>query len=82
MKPKPHKCHFVGSNNKKFEIEQINNSTCEKVLGSEIDAKNFFNAHIDDICKKAERKLHALCIITPYSLIWTLIRKRYKKMFF
>ena len=44
----------------------INNSTHERLLGVKIDSKLSFNTHIDDICKKASLKLHALSRITPH----------------
>ena len=38
----------------------IKNSSCEKVLGINFDYKLKFMNHIEDICKKASRKLNAL----------------------
>ena len=65
MKAKPHKCHFVGSSNKKVyvivEIEQIINSTCEKPLGSKIDAKLYF-IHISTIFAKQPDRNYMLCV--------------------
>ena len=42
------------------ENNQITNSKCEKLLGIKIDHKLTFNAHIDEICKKAGQKMNAL----------------------
>ena len=53
----------------KFDQNQIiNNSKCEKFLGVKFDYKlAFFNAHIDDICKKTGLKLNASSRIRPYN---------------
>ena len=48
------------------ENQIIDNSKCEKLLGVKFDYKLTFNAHIDDICKKAGLKLNALSRIAPY----------------
>ena len=48
------------------ENQIIDNSTCEKPFGVKFDYKLTFNAHIDDICKKAKLKLNALSRIAPY----------------
>ena len=44
----------------------INNSSCEKLLGVKLDNKISFDEHITNLCKKGNRKLHALSRITPY----------------
>ena len=49
------------------ENQIIDTSTCEKLLGVIFDQKLTFNAHIDDICKKAGLKLNALSRIAPKS---------------
>ena len=44
----------------------IKNSECEKLLGVKFDTKLTFEKHINDICRKASRKIYALARITPY----------------
>ena len=55
---------FIASERKDLVINvennQITNSKCEKLLGIKIDHKLTFNAHIDEICKKAGQKMNAL----------------------
>ena len=43
----------------------IDNSECEKLLG----VKKYFNNHISDLCKKANRKISALARVTPFMVI-------------
>ena len=70
MKANPDKCHFICSTNDTVNLiveNQItDNSKCEKSLGVKFDYKLTFNAHIDEICKKAGLKLNALSRIAPY----------------
>ena len=70
MKANPDKCHFICSTDDKVNItvenQKICNSPCEKLLGVRFDSKLTFDAHINDICKKAGLKLNALAKITPY----------------
>ena len=70
MKANPDKCHFICSTDDKVNItvenQKICNSPCEKLLGVRFDSKLTFDAHINDICKKAGLKLNALARITPY----------------
>ena len=70
MKANPDKCQFICSTNDTVNLiveNQIaDNSKCEKLLGVKFDYKLTFNAHIDDICKKAALKLNALSRIAPY----------------
>ena len=42
------------------------NSSCEKMLGIDFDYKLKFMNHIDEIYKKALRKLNTLARIAPY----------------
>ena len=42
---------------------RINNSECEKLLGTKIDCKLSFEDHIRNICKKAGAKLNALSTV-------------------
>ena len=64
MKANPGKCHFITSESKGLVINvknnQITNSMCGKLLGIKMDHKLIFNAHIDEICKKAGQKMNAL----------------------
>ena len=70
MKANPDKCHFITSESKDLVINvennQITNSKCEKLLGIKIDHKLTFNAHIEEICKKAGQKINALSKVIPY----------------
>ena len=70
MKTNPDKCHFICSTDDKVNIilenQKMCNSPCEKLLGVRFDSKLTFDAHINDICKKAGLKLNALARITPY----------------
>ena len=70
MKANPGKCHFICSTDDKVNItvenQKMCNSPCEKLLGVRFDSKLTFDAHINDICKKAGLKLNALARITPY----------------
>ena len=69
MKPNPVKCHYITSERKDLVItvenNQITNSKCQKLLGIKTDYKLTFNAHIDDICKKAGQKLNILSKVIP-----------------
>ena len=44
----------------------IENSTCGKLFGVKIDNKLRFNEHLDEIIKKASRKVSALSMIFPF----------------
>ena len=50
----------------KLENIEIENSNCERLLGVKIDSKLNFKEHLDEIIKKASRKIIALSCITPY----------------
>ena len=54
----------------------IKNSSCEKMLGINFDYKLKFTNHIEQIFKKASRKLNTLARIAPYMGI----RKQYTLM--
>ena len=64
------KCHVLlnsqGPNTIKIGNLCIKNSTYEKMLGINFDYKLKFTNHIDEICKKASRKLNALARIAPH----------------
>ena len=70
VKANTEKYHFICSTDDKVNIivenQKICNSPCEKLLGVRFDSKLTFDAHINDICKKAGLKLNALARITPY----------------
>ena len=70
MKANPDKCHYICSTNDTVNLivenQIIDNSKSKKLLGVNFDYKLTFNAHIDDICKKAGLKLNALSGIAPY----------------
>ena len=69
MKANADKCHLLTSSNKESNICIDNNinSKCGKLLGVKIHQKLNFNAHINDICKKAGQKLSAFSRITLYT---------------
>ena len=64
MKLNTDKCHLLL--NTKIGNFNIKNSFSEKLLGITFDCKLKFGNHIEDICKKATRKLNALSRIVPY----------------
>ena len=70
MKLNTDKCHVLlnsqGPNTIKIGNLCLKNSSCEKMLGINFDYKLKFTNHIDEICKKASRKLNALARIAPY----------------
>ena len=70
MKANPDKFHFICSIDDKVntiaENQKICKSACEKLLGVRFDSKLTFEAHINDICKKAGLVLNALGRITSY----------------
>ena len=44
----------------------IKNSDNEKLLGVTVDTNLNFNCHLENILKKAGKKVHAIARITPY----------------
>ena len=70
MKLNTDKCHLLlntqDQNFLKIGNFNIKNSFSEKLLGITFDCKLKFSNHIEDICKKATRKLNALSRIVPY----------------
>ena len=70
MKSNAGKCHLLLSTNNASNIKigniDINNSTCEKLLGAKFDYKLTFDDHISELCKKASRKILTLARVTPY----------------
>ena len=70
MKANADKCHLLVSSNEsctaKIEDFSIKNSTEEKLLGVKFDSNLSFENHVTSLCKKANRKLHALARISHY----------------
>ena len=70
MKTNDDKCHLIVSTTEATEIQigdySIKNSDNEKLLGVYIDNKLNFDYHVDQLCKKASKKLRALARVTPY----------------
>ena len=64
------KCYLLINENCKKEIKIarniIENNKCKNLLGIKIDCKLIFKKHVEDICKRAGSKIHALARITPY----------------
>ena len=74
MKANHDKCYLLMSTLTPISIKVkdyiIKNSDNEKLLGAIVDAnlKNF-NCHLENILKKASKKVHVLARITPYMSI-------------
>ena len=53
---------------KKIELkgEVINNTEVQKLLGVHIDYKLKFDAHIETLCTKVRKKLHAIARVIKY----------------
>ena len=72
MKLNREKCHFMvfgdQSNDLTLQIETIPvvESRAQKLLGITVDKKLTFKTHVESLCKKANRKLHALSRISCY----------------
>ena len=70
MKSNADKCHLLVSTNFAINIKMgntdINNSTCEKLLGVKFDYKLSFDDHISELSKETSRKIHALARLTSY----------------
>ena len=45
---------------------EIEKSNCKRLLGIKIDSKLNFKEHLDQIIKKASRKISTLCGIASY----------------
>ena len=73
MKAKHDKCHPLMSTLTPISIKVkdyiIKNSDNEKLLGVTVDANLNFNCHLENILKKASKKVHVLARITPYMSI-------------
>ena len=70
MKLNTDQCHLLlntqNQNFLKIGNFNIKNSFSEKLLGITFDCKLKFSNHVEDICKKATRKLNDLSRIVPY----------------
>ena len=59
-KSNPDKCHLLVSSCEKIKMQivdfEIENSTCEKLLGVHFDNRLTFDYHISGLCKKAGKK--------------------------
>ena len=66
------KCHLTAFGDKNTEITikignlEIEESDCEKLLGIAFDRKLNFKKHTEDICRKANQKIHALARLSNY----------------
>ena len=64
MKANHDKSHLLLSSREDVNIQianvTIKSSTSKKLLGVTIDNKLIFDKHVDNICKKASRKLNTL----------------------
>ena len=69
MKSNTDKCHLIIVNDQDNDIkignDMITSKTSVKLLGV-IGNKLNFNKHVDNICKKANNKLHALARTAKY----------------
>ena len=50
----------------KQQFSTIDESEYEKLLGINFDKKLSFRKHVEDLCKKASQKLHALAPLSAY----------------
>ena len=70
MKANKDNCHLVIRNNEKVTMKIVNieieNTSSEKLLGIIIDSKLDFIEDLEEIIKKASRKVNLLSQITPY----------------
>ena len=64
MKTTPDKCHLLSDNRCKKRIKigdfATESSTQVKLSGIAIDNDRKFVAHVENLCKNASRKMHAL----------------------
>ena len=64
--------------------ERVKCSKCEQLLGIKIDNKLKLNAQVEELCKKASRKMHSLARVTPYMTVSkkrTLLNAFFKSQF-
>ena len=90
MKMNKEKCHFLVTGHKYEQLyvnmgkNQIWESTSEKILGVQIDAKLKFDKHVDDLLKVAGRKLTIIArmsIILSFSKLRLLIKSFFDSQF-
>ena len=95
MKMNKEKCHFLVTGHKYEQLNvnmgknQIWESTSEKILGVQIDAKLKFDKHVDYLLKVAGRKLTGrkltivarMSIILPFSKLRLLIKSFFDSQF-
>ena len=65
------KCYLIlvsNDENKKIELngEVVNNTQVQKLLGVHTDYELKFDTHVETLCKKMGRKLHALARVIKY----------------
>ena len=72
LKLNDEKCHLMvfGDKNTKTTIKignsEIKESDCEKLLRITFDNKLNFKKHLEDLCRKANQKIHALARLSNY----------------
>ena len=73
MKANPDKWRLLISSTSQSELKignvTIKSSTCEKLLEIKIDNKLRLNSHLEGLCKKSSRKMHALARVTSYMAV-------------
>ena len=64
------KCHFLVSTSQEVSLNINNfktkNNDSEKLLDVKFDSKLRFHQYITDLCRGANRKIHALARVTPF----------------
>ena len=70
MKSNPDKCHLLVSSCEKIKMEignfEIENKTCEKLLGVYFDNRLTIDYNVSGLCKKAGKKINALARGSQY----------------
>ena len=71
LKSNADKFHFLVSPSQQVSLN-VNNfkikiRDCEKLLGIKFDFKLRFDQHIKDLCRRTNRKIHALARVTPFT---------------
>ena len=73
MKSNNDKCHLIISSQDEVSIQigrdKIVNEKSVKLLGVTIDQKLNFSEHVENLCRKASMKLHALARVSKYMSI-------------
>ena len=72
MKPNDDECHLIVCNHDNLSVklgkEKIKSANSVKLLGITIDKNLNFTAHVSELIKKGNQKLHALVRIANYLL--------------